>query len=608
MMYRASFRAICKLIVLVLFCIGFGACKKEKDKTDVSEDTNSCDFVTAGQGCVMKAVNDTVTIDLSKGAVGQDYVIAPYILGDLNTVAGSLKSRTFNFKVSVSSGAALMIPGAAVRGRVGPEEQESVNGFLRDHDKRTLANHFDPAKGLDQEPWFWSLSRRLDMEAAENSGFAADDRADGVTAFYQTMATQQAFDNYPTSNLIDSGCPSSTIAVPNSDGQSTKDVPLVGSYSDPDGKFCLAYLSSPVTISDKEAIKAAASKIVSVFSAAIYSDNFAAKGNYKFRPVFAFVDVKDGDLWDQNEALNLAGVFVSYTSLAVGYPIIYVAADFTKVASFGESSQTDVLKGQFFSVMAHELQHAILHYYRLNAAGTAVSNGEPVSIDEGLAHFMEDLFGYGADGFKFWALPFLQGYTDGVTPFLVGSNDYGDGVSAPQARSAAHTLLYYLASQKGGVTFNEKGEPTGGGGLKFVKDVVKSSAATGPANLSQQFGGDWAITMGNFLGSLALDNVNVGAEVASKFTVQSPVNSVTNLSGKPGQSYGMRFNNYGELTTHPSGEYGSPKNDPAVPNPMSYYMTAPLYFSVTNPAGKIVFKCDCGGDTKNIAASVVRIK
>lgn len=608
MMYCAKFRSVYRVAILFLSCAGFGACKKDVAKTEVSQETNSCDFTTAGQGCVMKAVNDTVTIDLSKGAVGQEYVIAPYILGDLNTVAGSLKSRTFNFKFNVSNGTSLRLPGDAVRGRIGGEAPESALGYLRDHDKRTLANHFDPEKGLNQEPWFWSLSRRLDLEASDNPGFASTDLEGGVTAFYRAMAARSAFDSAPKLQMADNGCPSSTIAVPKSDGQSTEDVPLVGSYSDPEGKFCLAYVSNPVTISDKDAIKAAASKIVSVFSSAIYADNFAAKGNYKFRPVFAFVDVRNEDLWDQNDALNLAGVFVSYTSLAAGYPIIYVAADFTKVASFGESSQTDVLKGQFFSVMAHELQHAILHYYRLNAAGTAVSNGEPVSIDEGLAHFVEDLFGYGADGFRFWALPFLQGYTDGVTPFLVGSNDYGEGVSAPLARSAAHTLLYYLASQKGGVTFNGKGEPSGGGGLKFVKDVVRTSSTTGPANLAQQFGGDWTITIGNFLGSLALDNVNVGATVASKFTVQSPVNSVTNLSGKTGQSYGMRFNNYAELTTHPSGDYGSLKNDPAVPNPMSYYMTAPLYYSVTNPADKIVFKCDCGGDSKNIAASVVRIK
>lgn len=606
----ASNRTIYRLAISLLIYASFVACKKDVAKTEVTQDVNNCDFAAAGQGCVMKATNDTVTIDLSKSAIGQEFVIAPYILGDPNTVSGSLKARTFNFKISASSGAALRIQRDLQQDLDGEIKNQSLPGILRDHDKRTLANHFDPSRGLNQEPWFWALAERLDSEASSTAGFVnADTETDSeVTAFYLNMAKQRSVGLAAEFNLNDGNCPSTSIAVPKSDGISTESVPLVGSHSDPDGKFCIAYVSNPVTIPDKTAIASAISKIVRVFSSSIYADNFPAKGNYKFRPVFAFVDVSDEDVWDQNAALNLAGVFVSYTSLAAGNPIIYVAADFTKVTSFGETSQTDVLRGQFYSVMAHELQHAILHYYRLNSAGTAIVNGEPVSIDEGLAHYMEDLFGYGADGFKFWALPFLQGYTDGVTPFLVGSNDYGEGVSAPLARSAAHTLLYYLASQKGGVSFDGSGEPSGGDGLKFVKDVVKSSNLTGPANLAQQFGGDWAVTVGNFLGSLALDNVNVGSSVASKFTVQAPVKAVTNLSGKTGQTYGMRFNNYAELTTHPSGDYGSIKNDPAVPNPMSYYMTAPLHVSVTNPADKIVFRCDCGGDTKNIAASVVRIK
>ncbi|MBM4251075.1 MAG: hypothetical protein FJ146_03830 [Deltaproteobacteria bacterium] len=604
----ASPIAVYRLVFSLVIYAGFGACKKDSAKTEVAQDVNSCDFATAGQGCVVKATNDTVTIDLSRGAIGQEFVIAPFILGDPNTVSGSLKSRSFNFKMSVSSGAALRLLPDMGRDPDIDVSDDSRMGVVRDHDKRTLANHFDPNKGLNQEPWFWALAERLDKEASSKSGFVGGESDSELTSFYVNMAKHRSSGFAPDFNLSDGNCPVNTIAVPKSDGITTESVPLVGNYSDPDGKFCIAYISNPVTIPDKKAIESAASKIVRVFSSAIYADNFPTKGNYKFRPIFAFVDVSDEDVWDQNTALNLAGVFVSYTSLAAGNPIIYVAADFTKVTSFGESAQTEVLKGQFYSVMAHELQHAILHYYRMNAAGTAVVNGESVSIDEGLAHYMEDLFGYGADGFKFWALPFLQGYTDGVTPFLVGSNDYGDGVSAPLARSAAHTLLYYLASQKGGVSFDKNGEPSGGDGLKFVKDVVKSSTLTGPANLAQQFGGDWAITVGNFLGSLALDNVSVGGTVASKFTVQAPVEAVTNLGGKTGQTYGMRFNNYAELTTHQSGDYGSLKNDPAVPNPMSYYMTAPLHVSVTNPADKIIFQCDCGGDRKNIAASVVRIK
>ena len=103
------------------------------------------------------------------------------------------------------------------------------------------------------------------------------------------MAKQWSLGLAGESNLSEGSCPSTTIPVPKSDGISTESVPLVGSHSDPDGKFCIAYVSNPVTVADKTAIASAISKIVRVFSSSIYVDNFPAKGNYKFRPIFATV-------------------------------------------------------------------------------------------------------------------------------------------------------------------------------------------------------------------------------------------------------------------------------------------------------------------------------
>ena len=595
--------------VAAAMIIGAGACghdKKSKDEVPAAE-SNDCNYSAAGQGCVVKSSGDTVTMDFSSAVVGQQYIVAPFVLGNLNKIAGSLKPHNFTFNVRASGGTALPL-------KLNSEDVEAGGNdswqhrLAVDHDKRSLANRFDPSKGSDQGEWFWQLARHLDGERPEALNLVGSDRP-SVEGFYRQLA-KNPLKNKPKQvlELVDSGCPTTTLNVPKADGANTFSVPVSDSYADPADKFCVAYVSNPVTVSDKDAIKAAIAKILRIYSGPIYSDSFAAKERYKFRPVFAFVDVSNEKVWDQSAALNLAGAFISYTSVAAGYPVIYIASDFTKVGSFGESSQASVLKGQFYSVMAHEVQHAILHYYRLNSAGTAISNAEPVAIDEGLAHFMEDLFGYAADGFKFWALPFLQGYTDATNPFLVGSNDYGEGVSAPLARSASHTLLYYLSSQKGGVTFDANGEPSGGGGLTFVKNVVKSVTAVGPANLAANFTGDWWVTMGNYLGALAVDHVDLGATVAKKYSVQEPSNVVTNLTNTAAQSYGMRFNNYLELTVHPNGDYGNPKNSPAVPNQMSYYMTAPLLYNITNPAEKLTFQCDCGGETENIAASIVRIK
>jgi len=604
-----KFSVVMRAGVVAAMIIGAGACgrdKKSKDEVPATE-SNECSYSAAGQGCVVKSTGDTVTMDFSSAVVGQQYIVAPFVLGNVNKIAGSLRPHNFTFNVRTAGGTALQLRrnSADVEGG---DKDGWQSKFAMDHDKRSLANRFDPSKGIDQGEWFWQLARHLDGERPEARNLVGSDRP-SVEGFYRQLAKNPQKNKLKrVLDLVDSGCPTATLKVPKADGANTLSVPVSDSYADPSDKFCVAYVSNPVTVSDKEAIKAAIAKILRVYSGPIYNDSFASKGAYKFRPVFAFVDVSDEDVWDQSAALNLAGAFISYTSVAAGYPVIYIASDFTKVGSFGESSQTSVLRGQFYSVIAHEVQHAILHYYRLNQAGTALSNAEPVSIDEGLAHFMEDLFGYAADGFKFWAVPFLQGYTDATNPFLVGSNDYGDGVSAPLARSASHTLLYYLSSQKGGVTFDANGEPSGGGGLTFVKNVVKSATAIGPANLAANFSGDWWVTMGNYLGALAVDHVDLGATVAKKYTVQEPSNVVTNLTSTAAQSYGMRFNNYLELATHPNSDYGNPKNTPAVPNQMSYYMTAPLLYTITNPAEKLSFQCDCGGETENIAASVVRIK
>ena len=168
-------------------------------------------------------------------------------------------------------------------------------------------------------------------------------------------------------------------------------------------------------------------------------------------------------------------------------------------------------------------------------------------------------------------------------------------------RGAAQTLIYYLISQKGGVTFTN-GVASGGDGLKFLADVVKGATHVGPQNLAEKFGGAWTDAISNYFGALAIDGSGI-SDTDSKYTVQDP-QKVTNLIGETDHSYGMHFNNFSDL---PKAHTWTEVAKDAVTTPeLQYYATCPYLYTVTDSSLKVGFKTK---DTlPNTAVAVVQIK
>jgi hypothetical protein len=111
--------------------------------------------------------------------------------------------------------------------------------------------------------------------------------------------------------------------------------------------------------------------------------------------------------------------------------------------------------------------------------------------------------------------------------------------------------------------------------------------------------------MGDLLGALAIDNLSLADPINSTYTVQSPSAVVTDLTGDTGKNYGMRFNNYLSIADH-SAQYDKLSGASTLSG-LSYYMTTPLLYTVTDPTQTLVFNLT-SSDTANYAVSVVQIK
>lgn len=623
----------------LILTFGFSACGKDDKKNDTVGKADACDLSAAGKGCVAKVKNGKIELTFSDAESGAEFVVMPYALGDPATVSGSTPDRGIEFAFSKSGGGAVSLRQWQPRQVLDPQKEALQSAMARDHDLRTLANHFDPDRGANQGEWFWSLANKLDAVSKDRGFLAAGSSHTGpmegsVTTFYrastkptyasrrrgtgpgtansESLINRNSHHVLPTSSelahrgaaLTKGGtCPTDKVVIPGKTAGSTltDDIPPNAVVSGTD--YCIVYLSTPVTESSKAAIEDSIKTLLSTYKTTIYKDQFAAVDAFTFKPVYVIVDIADKDLWPQVDALNLAGAFLPSTAKVQKMPAIYMPSDYKKVRSFASSSDDAFLKRQFHAVLAHETQHAIMDYFKrvVPKVPDDEDAGELITIDEGLAHYMEDVFGYGDDAFDLWGKTFLQ--TAFVTPALPGALDYSTHVSAEVARAAAHSFMYYLASQKGGVTY-EGGKVTGGGGLDYVAAVVKETAANGAKNLAAKFGGAWADTLGDYFGALAIDNVTLAGSTDAVFTAGVPITTVTDLQGTANRTYGMRFNNYKDLTTH-ADDYAKAETTTKVDG-LGFYMTSPVLYKLADV--KDTLTLTPSAEIPNTAATVVRIK
>lgn len=594
----------------------------------------------SGPTCVGLCVGDGVTlatdtggslaIDFAKYGTG-DFILLPFSLGNYNTVDGG-NTESFLFTLNGAQAKSNTSTSSTKKNTLrftDADLQSAEHLNVIDHQQRTILNRYD-RHAARQEEGFWSLVAGLEAEGnvplglAQTFGsqFPTNDSPKPIAHMLASGITApKALSQSQSKNLTaGSGCPSLFYVPRGATGgscsaSSDQSYSLASVDSYDGGDFCIAYTSAlPAYAPSQSDIKTAVASIISSYKNTIYKDSLADVTNFSFKPLIVITDFSDGSKWpsltdgcgSSNRVYQVSGAFLRSQSSTLSRPVLYMASDIKKVKPDGSTDRSSLsdstAKALFYSALSHEMQHAIMYYYKVKKNGGSI---DTAAIDEGLAHLMEDVFGYGDENFDSYAKAFLTLLPDGIEPFLLGKALDSELNTRNQARGAAQTLLYYLMSQRGGVSFTN-GKISGGDGLDFIRTLV-TSTSTGTANLRTVFGEDWVTTVGNYLGALALYGTDV-TDVVGKYTAQSPV-TMTDLGGVTTKSFGMKYNGYKGLPDRLSGasSYAKSSNsdlkDPGTE--VSYYQTLPILHTVTDSTYQAVFSF---AQADHSAVTLVRIK
>lgn len=578
---------------------------------------------------------------------GQQFVIIPYLLGDPDKIEGGSETVKFTITGTQASGASLTggsdpsvenfqeldtksdhftaFHGSAV---VQGEKVEEMGYAELNHQLRTLLNRYDPELGFYQGEWFWNLAKKIDQvlikQASFNSnstplsgtasGFASSNLPLGIgpveatylvgldETFGESGQNPKKFrqsQNLSGQEIVTAPyalnaatCPKAgdSVIMPDAVNPSETDTAIIPASGVVEGTdYCIVYLTAPVSEPSKDSIKKSLETILKVYKKTIYKDDFAASASgFNFKPVVVITDFKDTNRWPSTAAYQVDGAFLPVPSKAAKQPMLYMASDLNKM----KARDATLVKSLFHSTLAHEMQHAIMNYYRVQKTNGVLENA---SIDEGLAHYMEDLFGYGSENFAGFAKLYFDVWTDTFSPVLHAS------LSESINRGGAQSLWYYLVSQKGGVKF-EGGIASGGDGLNYIADVVTNTTQKGPKGLVAKYGQDLTTTIGEFFGAVAVDNTTAPG-LGDKLKVQE-VQAMKDLQGVD-KKYGMRFNNFGGLPATKKFEENKFESGKASSD-LTFYSAFPVFYQVSDPAVKIKFKSS--SDAGPVAITKVRIK
>ena len=567
-----------------------------------SDDNKAADAFEATGGVYKLGSAGTAEVTLEDAEEGAQYLVMPYALGATtgsNQVTGG-SSEAFNFDIYVE-GASLAL-GHSGAHLSASESEQVMSGRDFDHALRSLINRFDFNNPEDYEK-LKKLEDTIVKDGPYSRLYLKKERR-GLSNLFKKVGEQVSKNKAQAKGLqlADNGCPDvtnvKTFAATAGDANAMKAEEV--SIDATDTSYCIYVhkASGYSTETDIERIKTSVTNTLKAYKEVIYDDNFTkVKDGYSFQPLIVVLPFNDSYYWPGTDALKISAAFSSALSLANGRPSLYVAADQAAVSSSGESDQT-VLNQLFHSAIAHEMSHAILHYYRYNA-GIEIDS---VQFDEGLAHLMEDVLGYGEVNFDSYPSNFLLVFPYGTEPFLKDISKEGTSGTAAQ-RGAAHTLFYYLISQAGGVSFD--GAVSGGDGLNFVRKYATGTARN-IEGLSSAYGSDWIEAMGNYLGALAIDNATTVIE-KDEWKVQSPEEDVEDTVGNEEKQYGMRFHGYGGLPDLKDtlANFTTTESDQATFQG-SYYQTTPILVTLTASQSKLQVESDDEGS--NSGVTVVRIK
>ena len=526
------------------------------------------------------------------------YVVMPFVLGDTATIDGA-SATTFSIS---KTAAAATGSSYALTGREGFDALYMTD-LAAEHDKRLLLNRFDSKKGFDQGAGFWQTAKRLDAFYQMKSGksslqFFAGDGVGPTEAVYRAAAEHGlAKAAVKSFKMTAASCPADgdDFEVPAANGKTgdgeTRGFPIPAGGSEDATDFCLVYIDDPTTAGGKDAVKATVKAVLDRFKTIIYKDPMPPIGDYTFKPIVVVIDFADGEKWPQLEAYQIAGAFIKdIGNINYKQPVLFMAA----TDKDGDAATATKI---WHGTVAHEMQHAVMDYYKGHKANLG---GETAAIDEGLAHVIEDLFGYGKENFGGFAKSFLGVWANkdaGGFPILTA------GEVNATSRGAAQAFWYYLMSQKGGVTISG-GTAVSGGGLDFIAAAVKSGKR-GVANLSEAYGGTWTDAVAGFYGALVLDGTKVGEGITvdSKHKVQD-TQTITDLNGNADKQFGMHFNGFEGLPdtrTYDLTTDSTPKIED-----VSYYQTLPLLYTGAAVDG-VTYTSDAE-DAKNQGVARIKIK
>jgi hypothetical protein len=556
------------LACVTIGIFSLGSCTKEETKTEAAAVCATTAPNTTGGYVVCPAGSPTTfSFDL-KGGAGEQYVVAAYALGDHSTVkaASSLK---VDFGISATSASLQSIRPSILDELNGGANVQNLkaDGVIDERAKnnalRIVANRFDSRKGLNQEEWMWPLLESLSLEDAKNSERAGllDDSPSLLEQYKSIAEGSRDLELSAANTAMDSStCPAT---VPNA--SATSNITVTTKYEGT--KFCIVYDATP-TAETKENLEKALASILSSYKDSIYEDQMTTnvKDGYSFAPIVVYVG-----------SLSIDGAFNKDATTLAKRPVLHIKSTLSKAL--------------LHSTLAHEMQHAIVDYYK--ARGTTTLE-ETVAIDEGVAHLMEDAFGYGEDNFTNYAKSFLSNFVD-LNPIL-GSGSLKENY----LRGGAYSLMYFIAQRAGGFTVTN-GKPFSGAGMKGIASLVKQTTSNGPAAVATAFGlSNLTERVGELIG--AMYNDNRGYSFAATNFTSATYSGITDVLGATGLKFGLRFagdRSFTGASTAKLSEYTSGIKQ------ADYYSAAPIVITPSAESAKVTYTLPA---VANVGITVARIK
>lgn len=556
--------------------------------SDTSSDNSESSFISEAIFTDFK--DGTATIDFKEDQSGQEFILLPYYLGNIEKINGaSEESSDF-----IISGPSLSLIQTF---------QDKTKTYMTPHDKSYLAekltkmvyNQFEPERGIHQKTGFWNIVSHLETIINEESSGLTEKRAYLKNSLLQSgrylvdrkknkhlkLVNEQSClgsegeDSSPYLTMDDNNPPETTI----------KNVIEHDEY-------CMLFLQNDgYAIKNKLSIQASIEKSISMFKNIIHNISVFPEKPIIFKPNFFFT--KPSDIISGSD---VTGVYIHALSKFNDRPVLVITHDLN---SIGKDETIENI-GEFYATLVHELQHAIHSYYRSH------TSQDEIYIDEGLAHLIEDIAGYSDNNnFSSYAFSWLLTRSSGEFPFFsTGSYTFNqDSDFDSKARGAAHSFFYYLASQKGG--FNtEKHTITNSDGLSFIGKISRSGN-NGLKNISDIYQNtdlSWSHLIGNYLVSLFLDNNPEISNPASQHKIYTARNDIEDFQGISNKSFGMNYNNFKNLETG---------TDPSMLSQLKsetfslrHYQTKPLYLKVSSEMTSVTIK----SSAENAMIAYFRVK